>query len=285
VTTGPHRIAGRLDGGIPLLLTVAHSGRLLPSDFASPLSARQLRALEDPHVDRLLLPAATATAAPLLAARYARAVIDLNRAESDHDPAMVAGRLDVPARPSARTRAGLGLLPRLAAGRPVHDRPISAVTAMERIRTLHRPFHRAIACGLARARQAHGFAILVDCHSMPTPAAPPRADVVVGDCHGRAAAPELRDWLCRALAAEGLAVSVNDPYAGGDIIARHSAPLQGIHAVQLEFDRRLYLDPATLRPAAGFGGLAASISRLMTGLIRIAPMLALAPEPPALAAE
>lgn len=285
MTPAPYRIAGIADGRSPLVFTVSHSGRLYPPDFHSLQPVAALRVLEDPHVDRLLLPAATAAGAPLIRACYARAVIDLNRAEEDIDPAMFCGRLDIRTRPGARSRAGLGLIPRLAGGQPIHAGRLPAAVAMDRIATIHRPFHRAVAVALARARQKHGFAILVDCHSMPAPPPPWRGDMVLGDRHGRSATAALRYWLVDALAGLGLDVVLNQPYAGGDIIARHGAPDAGVHAVQLEFNRRSHLDLQTLLPSRGFPALAQALARMARRLAEAAPALALAGALPSLAAE
>jgi N-formylglutamate deformylase len=281
----PFHLTGRLDGASPILLASPHSGTYLPADFRAgtrlPLAA--LRRIEDAHVGRLLAPAAAH--APLIEATHSRAVIDLNRAEDELDPAMF-GAPPMPApRLTERVRRGYGLFPRLAGpNQPIHAGPIAPALAEARIAALHRPWHAAIAAGLAAARLRHGRALLLDIHSMPSleGANPPR--LVLGDLNGSSAAPALVDWLERAFAEAGLSTARNAPYAGGYTTERHGAPSTGIHAVQLEFDRALYMEPGSLRPHAGFAPLTALLASVVERLSDAIPSLDLAPPLP-LAAE
>jgi N-formylglutamate amidohydrolase len=282
----PFRLTGTLDGSCPVVLASPHSGQWFPEEFLSrarlPIPA--LRRLEDAHVGALLVPAA-AQGIPLVEATHARAVLDLNRRADEYDPAMIAGRLAVPPVPSERVQRGHGLFPRLAGGgQPIHASRMPAAEAEALLAALHLPWHAALADGLSASREVHGFAILIDMHSMPSLDGPAPATLVIGDRHGRSAAPAIVSWLEAAFRAEGLKVARNLPYAGGYTTERHGRPALGLHAVQLEFDRRLYMDPETLTPHAGFGRLSALIARVVRELVAAAPALALA-GPGALAAE
>jgi N-formylglutamate deformylase len=282
----PYRLTGRLDGRAPLILASPHSGRQFPPGFLAGvrLPPVALRRLEDAHVDRLLAPAA-ALGLPLLAAAMSRAVIDLNRAEDELDPAMFAMAPARPARLTDRVRRGYGLFPRYAApNQPIHAGRLAPARATALVEALHRPWHAAIAQGLAAARACHGHAILLDIHSMPTPDGPSPPSLVLGDLFGRSAAGPLTDWLADAFSQAGLKVARNSPYAGGHTTEHHGAPAAGIHAVQLEFDRTLYMDPVTLEPHAGFAPLATLIADTLAALMQALPSLALAPSLP-LAAE
>ena len=264
----PFRLIGRIDGTSPLLLASPHSGQWLPAAFlaGSLVPAATLRRLEDAHVGALLRDS-THGGVPLIEATHGRALLDLNRAEHEYDPAMLAGRLTLAARPSDRVRRGYGLFPKLAApGLPIHKAPIDAATAAARVEALHRPWHRAIAAALAAARARHGFAVLLDVHSMPPLHGARAAQLVLGDRFGQSAAPALVGWLEAAFAAEGLRVARNQPYAGGHDIDRHGTPRVGIHAVQLEFDRGLYMDPESLVPHPGYHVLAKTLARVVSGL-------------------
>lgn len=282
----PFRLSGSLGGASPLILSSPHSGQWFPPEFlsAARLPVPALRRLEDAHVGTLLKDSA-ALGVPLLEATHARAVIDLNRAESEYDPALIAGRLAQAPVASERVRRGYGLFPRLAgSGQPIHDGRIPAGVAAGRLAALHRPWHAALQSGLAAAAARHGHAVLLDVHSMPSLDGADPARLVLGDRRGESAAPALVDWLERAFAAQGLKVARNDPYAGGHTTERHGRPAEGIHAVQLEFDRALYMDPVTLKPHPGFHGLAAGIARVIAGLVDVLPRLGLGPALP-LAAE
>lgn len=282
----PYSLTAPLDGRSPLLLASPHSGRHLPADFiaGSRLPVPTLRRLEDAHVDRLLAPAA-ALGIPLLAATHSRAVLDLNRAEDELDPGMFAGAVTARPRLTERVRRGYGLFPRIAApDQPIHPGRLPAAQARARIEALHQPWHAALATGLAAARARHGHALLLDVHSMPTLDGPAPAGLVLGDRHGLSAAAPLVDWLEAAFTAAGLRVVRNNPYAGGYITECHGAPATGIHAVQLEFDRALYMNPHTLEPHEGFEPLAATIAGVTRALLQALPGLGLGPALP-LAAE
>jgi N-formylglutamate deformylase len=282
----PYTLTAPLDGRSPLLLASPHSGRHLPADFlaGSRLPVPSLRRLEDAHVDALLAPAA-ARGIPLIAATHSRAVLDLNRAADELDPGMFAGTVTPRPRLTERVRRGYGLFPRIAApDQPIHPGRLPAAQARARIEALHGPWHSAVETGLAAARARHGHAVLLDVHSMPSLEGPQPAALVLGDRHGLSAAPPLVDWLEAAFAAAGLKVVRNTPYAGGYITERHGTPATGIHAVQLEFDRALYMNPATLEPHCGFASLATIITGVVESLRQALPGLGLGPALP-LAAE
>jgi N-formylglutamate amidohydrolase len=270
----PFRLTGRLDGRSPLILASPHSGTELPPGFlaASRLGVPALRRMEDAHVGALLADCAGGNL-PLLEALHSRAVIDLNRAEDELDPGMFAGAVARTPRLTERVRRGYGLFPRVAApNQPIHTGRLPASLVEERLAALHRPWHAAIAAGLAAARARHGYAVLLDIHSMPPldGVAPPR--LVLGDLHGRSAAPALVDWLETAFRAEGLKVARNSPYAGGHTTERHGQPLAGLHCVQLEFDRSLYMDLGSLAPHEGFAPLAGLIARVVGRLRGVLPL-------------
>ncbi len=272
----PYTLSAPLDGRTPLILASPHSGRRIPHALLAALALpeAQLRRIEDAHVDRLLDAAARATASPLIAATHSRVVIDLNRSECEHDPALLAAPIAIRPRLTDRVARGYGLFPRMAGpGLPIHRRPLSPIDAMDRIVRLHRPWHRALAGGLDAAVAAHGAALLLDMHSMPPLDGPAAPDLVLGDRHGASAAPEIVDWLHQRFAAAGLRVARNHPYAGGHTTAHHGRPAAGRHAVQLEFARHLYMDPATQARHSGFARLAALIAATLAPLPALVRML------------
>jgi N-formylglutamate deformylase len=269
----PFRLSAPLAGQSAILLASPHSGTHFPDWFLKQtrLAPATLRRLEDAHVGSLLAPASVH--APLIEATHARAVIDLNRAETELDPALVPGA----ATPSDRTRAGFGLFPRIAApGHAIYPGRLDPREVGRRIALLHRPWHAAIAEGLARARAAHGIAILLDCHSMP-PLGAGAAEIVLGDRFGACAAPDLVERLETGFRAAGLRVARNAPYAGGHTLDRHGRPDAGIHAIQIEICRSLYMNPETLVPHAGFKDMAALLALVVERLLPTDP-LALAAE-------
>lgn len=252
-------------GDLPVLLSVPHAGREYP-DWLVALSASgkpSLTTLEDPLVDRLVWRALQRGCGAVIA-RTPRAAVDCNRAEEEVDPSVVDGVRR--GRVSARARGGLGIVPaRTQQHGYLWRRPISAKQLDERLSQAHRPYHEAIEAQLALLLDRFGCALLLDCHSMPPPAAgvPP---IVFGDCRGRTADP----WI----SAEAMAISrrcgfdaaLNDPFAGGHVIDRHARPRSGVHAIQLEVDRSCYLDLPLTKPGAGFDRVTVLIETLAVEL-------------------
>lgn len=277
-------ISGDGDGRWPLVLASPHSGRHYPDAFlaTSRLTLAQLRRAEDAYVDALLDGIA---GVPVMRARYGRAYLDLNRAADELDPEMFDGPLSAASHITDRVASGLGVLPRVAAqGLEIYRRRLSVVEAEARIAALHRPWHDRIQLQLQRAMARHGYAILIDCHSMPQPLGIRPPQIVIGDRHGQSAAPQLVALIERQLGASGWRVTRNHPYAGGHTTEYHGRPLSGIHAIQIEIDRTLYMDPQKLVCHSGFGPVSAQLTALVRTILTAAPHLGLEP-PLAEAAE
>jgi N-formylglutamate amidohydrolase len=270
-------LSGDADGRWPLLLTSPHSGRHYPPALlaASRLSLLQLRRSEDAFVDALLDGIA---GVPVLAASHARSWIDLNRRPDELDPAMFDGPLNLPVAMTERVLAGLGVIPRLAGhGLDIYGRALSASEAAARLASLHAPWHDRVSSILGAARATHGAALLIDCHSMPSPTGPRPPQIVLGDCHGRSAHPAIvlamEDHFRRA----GWRVARNAPYAGGHTTHHHGQPACGIHAVQIEIDRALYLEKHRLTLHAGAARVRSVMTDLVQRLLTDWPQLAAAP--------
>jgi N-formylglutamate amidohydrolase len=260
---GPERLAS------PVVLSVPHAGRAYSPTLlkASRLSRHMLETLEDRLVDRLVW-RALSSGATALVARAPRAEIDLNRDKREIDPAMVNPPL--PGRTllqSPRTRGGLGLIPsRITGAGSIWLHRLSPGELSRRIDEIHAPYHAALERALAEARSRFGVAILLDCHSMPPRETGGGPAVVFGDRHGTSIAPEYLDVAVAAAEAAGFEVALNAPYAGGYITARHGKPATGIHAIQLEIDRSLYLDESLRMPGRGFEPIARMIAAVVAAL-------------------
>ena len=243
---------------IPVLLSVPHAGRDYPPELMANLRVppTDLLRLEDRYADRLIQPA-IASRYPAIIAHRARAYIDLNRAETDIDSGMVTG-VDalLNAAPSAKARGGLGLFPRrLQACGELWRCPMEPADVEQRIEHVHAPYHHAIAEILSAMRVRFGVAILIDVHSMPPiPAGAmqdPPPQIVVGDRFGRSAASIYAELVTGRAETSGKRAALNAPYSGDYILQRHGDPGRGIHALQLEIDRSLYLDSDLREPTAG----------------------------------
>jgi N-formylglutamate amidohydrolase len=248
-------------GSLPVLLSVPHSGRDYDSAVLNNAAQgrRALETLEDPLVDRLAWRAIAAGIGAIVQP-VPRAVIDCNRDEEEVDPAAVAGVS--PAAVGPRARHGLGLVPsRTHRHGALWRRPIDRAELNRRIEQVHRPYHQALTQYLDSLRIVRGEALLLDCHSMPSRPGK-QAEIVIGDRHGTSSAAWVSDEAARIVRAAGFIAALNDPYAGGAIIVRHGAPHEGIHALQLEIDRSLYLDRDGRTAGPGFDRVASLIESL-----------------------
>lgn len=253
----------------PVILSVPHAGRDYPAALLAairvPVTA--LLALEDRHVDLLAL-AARGTET-LLIQRPARAWIDLNRAEYERDPKLDDGA-DPARQPamSAKLRSGLGLIPRrLATTGDIWRKRLSDAEVTARIVADHRPYHAMLAELLAAAQARFGVAVLLDIHSMPPIGLPGEAaQLVFGDRFGKSAGTRFVARLEAEAEAAGIAHALNSPYSGGHILDRHAQPGAGIHAVQIEFDRTLYLDDVLESPGPGFAATATLLRRMVAAI-------------------
>ena len=245
----------------PVVLSVPHAGRDYPLQLRAALRVplTGIRGLEDRHVDAVALGALGNET--LFVAQRARAWIDLNRSEIDRDPLLDDGARTFGRPLSAKLRSGLGLVPRRVGNSgDIWSRRLSGDEVAMRIQDDHRPYHAALAAALASARARFGVAILLDLHSMPALGAPETSPrLVLGDRFGKSAAARFLGRIEGVARAHGVACAENAPYSGGHILEEHGAPRRGIHAIQLEFDRSLYLDAALdqLGP-----GLAAAVTLL-----------------------
>jgi N-formylglutamate amidohydrolase len=264
----------------PVVFCSPHSGRIYPKSFleASRLDPHTLRKSEDCYVDELFQ-GVVGLGAPLLAARFPRAYLDVNREPYELDPELFSGRLpDFANTQSARVMGGLGTIARIVADtEEIYRERLPITTAFERIERLYRPFHSALAGVLEATRRQFGMAVLIDCHSMPSASMGQpigaRPHFVLGDRFGTSCDTKLTRFMREILQAGGYEVQINRPYAGGFITEYYGNPAHGIQCLQLEINRALYLDEATLSKSKDFPSLAATLGGLAAQVFQALPAL------------
>jgi N-formylglutamate amidohydrolase len=258
---------GPIEPECAVILSVPHAGRSYPKeiDKLSCHPVRDLMPLEDRYAD-LLVGQAVAAGHSALAALTPRSWIDLNRGEQDLDPLMFDHRPALPAPVSLKARGGLGLIPRRTPSLgELWRRPISEDDLTQRITDHHRPYHAALSALIDATYARFGAVILLDVHSMPPL---PRDDdtsparIVLGDRFGRSASHWASDRTREVIRDHGIKIASNTPYAGGHILERYGQPHRGVHALQIEIDRSLYLDAALDEPGSGLAAAQALIAEI-----------------------
>jgi len=262
----------------PVIFASPHSGRDYPSDLLrnSRLDQHALRQSEDSYVD-LLFDDAPRYGAPLLRALFPRAYVDVNRSRDELDPRMFADDLPRSADTrSSRVIAGLGVIPRIVAdGHDIYGRKLYFLDAGRRLAACYDPYHTALSMLVEQARARFGCAVLIDCHSMPSAGgAPfrsgePRIDFVLGDRFGSSCAPFVTEIAEDALASMGYEVARNAPYAGGFVAASYGRPRKGVHVLQIEINRALYLDEQRIARTEGFDKLRTAMHVLVQRLTEL----------------
>ena len=267
----PVEIRGPETPALPLVLDSPHSGNAFPDDFGAAVSEAELREGEDCFVDELYA-AGPEMGAPLLAALWPRTYLDPNRHAGDVDLNLLQGPWPGEYRPSGKARVGKALIWRtLEDGRPIYARKLPVETVRKRIQEFHLPYHEKLKNLLDETHSRFGRVYHINCHSMRAVAGKQsddgegsvRADFVLGDRDGSTCEPKFTEFVRATLAGMGYQVKVNDPYKGVELVRAYCAPKAGRHSLQIEINKRLYMDEASLQKIEGFESLRTSLTEFL----------------------
>jgi N-formylglutamate deformylase len=272
-----------LPGTRALVLDSPHSGTHYPVDFRSACDLQTLRRAEDTHVDQLYA-FAPALGVHWIEAFFPRSYLDANRSLTEIDESLLDGAWPGQ-RPTtdadrAKVRLGKGLIWRQTDdGLPVYDRLLGVDEVTLRIERCWQPYHAAVRQAIEAAYGAHGYSLHINCHSMPSVAASHATDhpglvhpdFVVGNRDHSTSSAALAEWLCEQLRAQGYEVWLNHPYKGVELVRRYGQPQAHRHSLQLEINRRLYMDEHSLQTHDGFGRLQSHLQQLVERLITLDP--------------
>lgn len=255
---------------IPFVFNSPHSGNHFSVDFlaSSHLDALSIRRSADHYVDELFADAPE-LGAPLLVAHFPRAYLDVNREPYELDPRMFDGPLPPYVNiGSMRVAGGLGTIPRIVAeNMEIYRKRLSVDEGLSRIETIYKPYHACLRKLIARTHARFGMGILIDCHSMPgnirLSGSDVRPDFIIGDRYGTSASAELSRAALQFFDDMGFSAVRNKPYAGGFITEHYGRPVRGLHALQIEINRSLYVDEVTLEKKPEFPLVAAALSTFM----------------------
>lgn len=255
---------------VPFVFNSPHSGRNYPERFLamSRLDERSIRRSEDYFVDELFADC-VALGAPMLKAHFPRAYLDVNREPYELDPRMFKDKLpSFINRNSLRVAGGLGTVPRVVCeGMSIYSGRMSFAEAQGRVEAIYKPYHAQLRDLLSRTYRQFGQAVLIDCHSMPASVHSStediRPDFIIGDRFGTSASDELTVAVIEGLRQMGYLVAANKPYAGGFITEHYGRPARGLHALQIEINRSLYINEQTFQKRSGFEALRQDLTSLM----------------------
>ncbi len=274
-----------LPGSSALVLDSPHSGVVYPPDFLYTCDTSVLRKAEDTHVEKLY-DFAPGLGAHWIEAQFPRSYLDANRNTTELDVSLLDQPWPHPVATDpvvlSKVRLGKGLIWRTTDdGFPIYGRSLSVDEVMHRIEHCWTPYHAAVAEAIDVAHARHGYSIHVNCHSMPAIASShatnfpgeKHADFVVGDRDGSTASPALSRLVCAHLTSLGYRVAYNHPYKGVELVRRYSDPAAQRHSIQLEINRKLYMNEETLELTAGFDTLKAHLRSLVELLLKTDPRL------------
>ena len=264
-----------MNPAVPLVLDSPHSGHDFPADFDAIVGEAELRESEDCYVDELYA-AAHELGAPLLAASFPRTYIDPNRHAGDVDLELIDGAWPWEYQPSGKARIGKSLVWRtLEDGRPIYAHKLPPEVVRGRIQRFHTPYHRSLKSLLDKTHQKFGRVYHINCHSMRAVAGKQsddgqgavRADFVLGDRDGTTCEARFTEFVRQALAGMGYSVKVNEPYKGVELVRAFSDPKRGRHSLQIEINKRLYMEEGSLRKGVGFARLQKNLAELLKAVL------------------
>ena len=259
---------------LPLVLDSPHSGEDYPADFDHAPPRAEVRRAEDTHVARLYR-SAPRHGATLIEATFPRSYIDPNRSLADVDPELLADAWGEPLAPSRKTAQGIGLVWRIArSGVPMYARKLASAEVRARIERCWQPYHEALAAEHRRTppelSAQSGTSTATRCPPlgtpMPTIPGRARADFVLGDRDGTTCEPAFTRIVGETLRDLGYGVAINDPYKGVELVRKHGRPAENRHSLQIEVNRRLYMDEATLAPNDGYAKLERDLEKLLSAV-------------------
>lgn len=258
---------------VPLLVDVSRSGREYPKEYRSPLPFTTVHDNVSMYVEDLW-GGAPGIGATLLYCSFPNTWVDVNRHELDMDPAIVDGDWPVELKPTTRTLEGLGLIKTKARyGEPFQERKLTVAEIEGRLNAYYRPYHAELKRIADDLYSRFGRLTQISCHCMSAVGAPThpdagqqRSDFCVSDLKGVSASKEAMALVVDTLKSYGYSVSVNTPYIGNELVRRIGDPARQIDSIQVEINKKLFMDTKTFRATEGLAKVRADLGRLLRAL-------------------
>ena len=262
------------DHDVPVIFDSPHSGTEYPADFDAIVPRLTLRRAEDTHVEALYR-AAPDHGALLIAANFPRSYIDANRSLLDIDAALLDSAWPGPINVSKKTEKGIGLVWRLLdTGEAIYKRKLTVAEVQARIANCYAPYHKTVRDAINSAHKHYGAVWHINCHSMPATSSViseegpgvARADFVLGDRDGTTCDPAFTSFVALTLREMGYDVRINDPYKGVELVRAYSDPESHKHSLQIEVNRKWYMDETSREPNGSFAKLQGDITKLIAAI-------------------
>ena len=268
------RIYKRSSASVPIVYDSPHSGIIYPPEFKTTATKPQLKTARDAFVDELILESSNLGVAVLLA-DFPRTYIDPNRSTAEIDTSMLQGKWAREVQITRKLDVGMGLIRKfILPNVPMYPEKLSVAEVENRIKKYWSPYHRALKMLLDEKVAEFDAVFYIDWHSMKSKgnqmnidSGRERPDFVVSDQDGKTSSKKFRDVIIKNLKSQGYEVAVNYPYKGAELIKRHGAPTENRHAVQIEINRRLYMDESSFLKNNSFSVLKDNILKLTERLV------------------
>ena len=231
----------------PILITVPHAGDFYPNLFIKNLKVNlcEVRQIED-YQSNKILDKIDEHMADIIIAKCSRAVVDLNRSRTAIDHSMFTKVFEhEPVSEKQMIKYGLGVFPNKIFGKTILKTPLPVSYAIHMLEHYYDPFHKSLYKRIKYLSKVFGFCYHIDLHTMPSKALlnfKKEPDIVLGDNFGKSCSLGLMNYLKSVFKENGFTVEVNNPYAGGFITRNYGNPFKGIHTIQIEINRKIYMD-------------------------------------------
>ena len=268
------RIYKQSPTSVPIVYDSPHSGIIHPPDFKTTATKTQLKTARDAFVDELILESSNLGVAVLLA-DFPRTYIDPNRSTAEIDTSMLQGKWTREVQITRKLEVGMGLIRKfILPNVPMYPEKLSVAEVENRIKKYWSPYHRALKMLLDEKVAEFDAVFYIDWHSMKSKgnqmnidSGRERPDFVVSDQDGKTSSKKFRDVIIKNLTSQGYEVAVNYPYKGAELIKRYGVPTENRHAVQIEINRRLYMDEFSFLKNDSFSVLKDNILKLTERLV------------------
>ncbi len=230
-----------------IMISVPHAGQNYPDEFLlyKNIDLKKLRIMEDFQCDKIL-DKVKSNVADIIIQKCSRAVVDLNRSRNAIDEKMFNDKILIkPPEDTLMLRSGLGVIPKKCYQNFIFKSKLPKSYAIKLLKTVYDPYHQILNNNLQNLKSLFGYYLLIDLHSMPSKLLnnnQKTVDIIIGNNYGKSCSNEIKDFFYNFFKSRSLNVLMNDPFSGGYITRNYGDKNNNLHTVQIEINKRLYMD-------------------------------------------